>query len=132
VSLSIRVDQEPTHWKLTLLGELDYGECSVFRMNIDRILISNVSTAIVDLSGVTYLDSSALGLLLSLSRECGVIGCPAHRLPPRRLFPQPPRTCRHRVQAAARGRPTNFDGASSVSNPAAATRGWTRVGSPSS
>jgi len=74
VSLSIRVDQEPTHWKLTLLGELDYGECSVFRMNIDRILISNVSTAIVDLSGVTYLDSSALGLLLSLSRECGKAG----------------------------------------------------------
>lgn len=74
MSLSIRVDQEPTHWKLTLLGELDYGECSVFRMNIDRILISNVSTAIVDLSGVTYLDSSALGLLLSLSRECGKTG----------------------------------------------------------
>jgi len=74
VSLSIRVDQEPTHWKLTLSGELDYGECSVFRMNIDRILISNVSTAIVDLSGVTYLDSSALGLLLSLSRECGKTG----------------------------------------------------------
>lgn len=74
MSLSIRVDQEPTHWKLTLLGELDYGECSVFRMNIDRILISNVSTAIVDLSGVTYLDSSALGLLLSLSREYGKAG----------------------------------------------------------
>jgi len=71
VSLAIRIDQEPTHWKLTLSGELDYGECSAFRMNIDRILISEVSTAIVDLSGVTYLDSSALGLLLSLSRECG-------------------------------------------------------------
>jgi anti-sigma B factor antagonist len=74
VSLSVRVDQEPTHWKLTLLGELDYGECSVFRMSIDRILMSDVSTAIVDLSGVTYLDSSALGLLVSLSRECGKAG----------------------------------------------------------
>lgn len=70
MSLSIRVDQEPTHWKLTLLGELDYGECSVFRMNIDRILISEVSTVIVDLSEVTFLDSSAIGLLLSMSREC--------------------------------------------------------------
>ena len=74
MSLSIRVDQEPTHWKLTLSGELDYAECSAFRMNVDRILISNVSTAIVDLSGVRYLDSSALGLLLSLSRECGKAG----------------------------------------------------------
>jgi len=74
VSLAIRIDQEPTHWKLTLFGELDYAECSAFRMNIDRILISDVSTAIVDLSGVTYLDSSALGLLVSLSRECGKSG----------------------------------------------------------
>jgi anti-anti-sigma factor len=71
VSLSITVDQETTYWKLTLSGELDYSECSGFRMNIDRILISDVQTAIVDLSGVTFLDSSALGLLLSLSRECG-------------------------------------------------------------
>jgi anti-sigma B factor antagonist len=70
VSLSIRVDEEPTHWKLTLLGELDYGECSGFRMNIDRILISDVAAVIIDLSGVTYLDSSALGLLVSLSRGC--------------------------------------------------------------
>ena len=71
MSLAIRIDQEPTHWKLSLSGELDYGECSALRMSIDRILISDVSTAIVDLSEVTFLDSSALGLLLSLSRECG-------------------------------------------------------------
>ena len=74
MSLAIRIDQEPTHWKLTLSGEIDYGECAVFRINIDRILMSNVAAAIVDLSGVTYLDSSALGLLLSLSRECSQAG----------------------------------------------------------
>jgi anti-sigma B factor antagonist len=45
-------------------------------MNIDKILISEVSAVIVDLSGVTFLDSSAIGLLLSMSRECRNTGSP--------------------------------------------------------
>jgi anti-sigma B factor antagonist len=69
MSLTINLDQEPEYWKLTLAGDLDYGECATFRMNIDRILKSAPPAAIVDLSGVEYLDSSGLGLLLSLSKE---------------------------------------------------------------
>jgi anti-sigma B factor antagonist len=72
--LSINLDQTPTYWKLTLAGDLDYGECAAFRMNIDRILKSAPPAAIVDLSDVEYLDSSGLGLLLSLSKEYGQSG----------------------------------------------------------
>ena len=74
MSLTINLDQEPAYWKLTLAGDLDYGECATFRMNIDRILKSAPPAAIIDLSGVEYLDSSGLGLLLSLSKEYGAQG----------------------------------------------------------
>jgi anti-sigma B factor antagonist len=69
MSLTIDLDQQPAYWKLTLAGDLDYGECATFRMSIDRILKSAPPAAIIDLSDVEYLDSSGLGLLLSLSKE---------------------------------------------------------------
>jgi anti-sigma B factor antagonist len=74
MALTIDLDQQPAYWKLTLAGDLDYGECSTFRMNIDRILKSAPPATIVDLSEVDYLDSSGLGLLLSLSKEYGQNG----------------------------------------------------------
>jgi len=74
MALSIDLTEHATHWLLTLKGDLDYGECSAFRMSIDRILKNSPSAAVVDLSGLEYLDSSGLGLLLSLSKEYGAQG----------------------------------------------------------
>jgi len=74
MALALDLAQEPSHWTLTLVGELDYGECAGFRMNIDRILKSSPPATIVDLSGLTYLDSSGLGLLLALSKEYTALG----------------------------------------------------------
>jgi anti-sigma B factor antagonist len=74
MALTIDLDQEPAYWRLTLAGDLDYGECATFRMNIDRILKNAPPATIVDLSDVEYLDSSGLGLLLSLSKEYGQSG----------------------------------------------------------
>ena len=74
MSLNIELDQHPTYWILALSGDLDYGECSAFRMNIDRILKSGPAATIVDLSRLDYLDSSGLGLLLALSKEYGARG----------------------------------------------------------
>jgi len=69
MALTIDLAQEPSVWVLTLNGDLDYGECSAFRMSIDRVLKSSPPATIVDLSELEYLDSSGLGLLLSLSKE---------------------------------------------------------------
>lgn len=74
MALTIDLSQEPDLWVLTLHGDLDYGECASFRMSIDRILKSAPPAAIVDLSDLEYLDSSGLGLLLSLSKEYGAQG----------------------------------------------------------
>jgi len=74
LALTIDLAQQPNYWTLTLSGDLDYAECAGFRMNIDRILRSAPRATIVDLSGLEYLDSSGLGLLLSLSKEYGAQG----------------------------------------------------------
>ena len=67
MSLAIQLDQDEQRWVLTLKGELDYSECAAFRMTIDRILKHSPPATVVDLSELDYLDSSGLGLLLSLS-----------------------------------------------------------------
>ncbi len=74
MALNIDLEQGDSHWLLRLTGDLDYGECAGFRMNIDRILKTSPPSTIVDLSGLEYLDSSGLGLLLSLSKEYGAQG----------------------------------------------------------
>jgi anti-sigma B factor antagonist len=74
MALTIDLTQEPAYWLLKLQGDLDYGECSAFRMSIDSVIKSMPPAAIVDLSQLEYLDSSGLGLLLSLSKEYGSQG----------------------------------------------------------
>jgi anti-sigma B factor antagonist len=74
MALSLDLEQKPKYWHLSLSGDLDYGECSQFRMSIDRILQSEPRAAVVDLSNLEYLDSSGLGLLLSMSKEYAVMG----------------------------------------------------------
>lgn len=61
-------------WTLSLEGALDFGECSGFRMTLDRIMMAAPRATVIDLSHLQYLDSSGLGLLLSLSKELGSHG----------------------------------------------------------
>jgi anti-sigma B factor antagonist len=74
MALTMDFDEDHGHLTLTLFGDLDYGECAGFRMSIDRILSAAAPATVVDLSGLEYLDSSGLGLLLSLSKEYGAEG----------------------------------------------------------
>ena len=72
--VSIELTQAPDQWTLALAGDLDYAECAQLRMHIDRILRASPAGVIADLSGLDYMDSSGLGLLLSLSREYAAQG----------------------------------------------------------
>jgi anti-anti-sigma factor len=74
MGLTINLDQNPDVWIADMAGDLDYGECAAFRMQIDRILHESPPAVILDLSGIEYLDSSGLGLLLALSKEYGAQG----------------------------------------------------------
>jgi len=74
MAVSIELEQGDQFWTLAVGGELDYSECAAFRMQIDRVLKAMPTGTIVDMSAIDYLDSSGLGLLLSLSREYGAHG----------------------------------------------------------
>jgi len=74
VPASIAITERPEAWILSARGELDYSECAGFRLQIDRILRTMPPACVVDFSQIDYLDSSGLGLLLSLSREYGTAG----------------------------------------------------------
>lgn len=74
MALTMDVEEGPGHWTLRVYGDLDYGECAGFRMSIDRILAAAPPATVVDLSGLEYLDSSGLGLLLSLAKEYSAEG----------------------------------------------------------
>lgn len=74
MSLDISLSQEAAYWVLALKGDLDYGECAAFRVNIDRVLKSSPPAVILDLRSLEYLDSSGLGLMLALSKEYGALG----------------------------------------------------------
>ena len=89
MTLTIDLSQGESHWLLRLVGDLDYGECASFRMSIDRILKSAPPSTIVDLSGLEYLDSSGLGLLLSLSALCAAQAAGGRVFPSKDLPPLP-------------------------------------------
>lgn len=69
VPLAISIDESSNAWVIGVAGDLDYSECAAFRIAIDRMLHSMPPSLVVDFSAIEYLDSSGLGLLLSLSRE---------------------------------------------------------------
>jgi anti-sigma B factor antagonist len=71
---AMSIDERPGVWVLTARGELDYADCAAFRSQVERIVSAMPAACIVDLSGIDYLDSSGLGLLLSLYREYGGAG----------------------------------------------------------
>lgn len=74
MALTMDFEEAPGRLTLRVSGDLDYGECAGFRMSIDRILSAAPPATVVDLSGLEYLDSSGLGLLLSLAKEYGATG----------------------------------------------------------
>lgn len=63
---------------IRLGGRLDFSAHRVFRDAVDKALgHADVAEVTVDLSDVTYLDSSALGMLLMLRERAKALSCTA-------------------------------------------------------
>lgn len=59
---------------LTLTGEIDLHSAPVLRERLSEVCAEGQRIVIVDLTGVEFLDSSALGALVSASREFSDMG----------------------------------------------------------
>ncbi len=74
MALTVDLTAHYSYWTLRLDGDLEYEEAARFRMALDRILSSPNCSVLLDLSCVAYMDSSALGLLLSFYKKCTAQG----------------------------------------------------------
>lgn len=72
MSLSIQTRRQGARKSvITLYGEVDYATALEFRAAMSATLSTgNVDMIIVDLSGVTFLDSTGLGTLVAAARIC--------------------------------------------------------------
>ena len=74
MALTVSIDKRPEAWVLTARGDLDSGECARLRSYTESIIREVPAAVVVDFSGIEYLDSSGLGLLLGLSQEYPAAG----------------------------------------------------------
>ena len=73
--LSVRVDASDRHHVLHLEGELDLWSSGQLGIALDRVL-SSATAVVLDLRGVSFMDSSGLAAVLNCRRRCEQGGVP--------------------------------------------------------
>lgn len=62
--------------RVVLNGEIDHHVCAEVRQEIDREFFKNApKKLILDLSGMKFMDSSGLGLIMGRYSRCVAVGC---------------------------------------------------------
>lgn len=67
--MNYTVDRQPEKTTITIVGELDAVTVPDLRDELDRLLVGNTSGFEVDLSGLRMIDSSGVGVLVSLYKR---------------------------------------------------------------
>ncbi len=57
-----------------LSGELDAGVAAIFNDHLLRLIDAGASSLVLDMSGVRFFDSTAIGVLLGIQRRLGASG----------------------------------------------------------
>jgi anti-sigma B factor antagonist len=55
-------------------GEIDVATAPVLRTGLDQALARDIGAVVVDLTGVTFIDSTGLGVLIGARRRCAEAG----------------------------------------------------------
>jgi anti-sigma B factor antagonist len=73
----------PSAVTLRLYGEFDLASCERFETTLERFAEDEVRTLVLDLAGLTFIDSSAIRALLDAHRRASEDGFELHvTLPP--------------------------------------------------
>ncbi|MCO5310553.1 MAG: STAS domain-containing protein [Austwickia sp.] len=62
--LEVSVTQERGIWVVTAVGDVDVSNAAKLRDALDRVLADGESRLVVDLRGVSFMDSTGLGILV--------------------------------------------------------------------
>jgi anti-sigma B factor antagonist len=63
---------------LAVSGELDLAVAPWLRDQLDALFVGGASSLVIDMSGATFLDSTALGVLVSALTTCRDLGGQVH------------------------------------------------------
>ena len=63
---------------LVASGELDLAVAPWLRDQLDALLVGGASSLVVEMSGATFLDSTALGVLVGALNRCRALGGQVH------------------------------------------------------
>ena len=66
---ALSVTASPGRARVVLRGEVDLPVAVAFRARLRELLVAGHTEVVVDLSRVTFMDSSALGVLVSAQRQ---------------------------------------------------------------
>ena len=69
VGLTVRVEQDGEALVVRAFGELDLSNAKTLEAALRRAIASDGSGVILDLGGVTFLDSAGLRLVLMMARQ---------------------------------------------------------------
>jgi anti-sigma B factor antagonist len=72
--MTIRLSGAPTSPRLTAVGEIDSSSAPVFRKHIETVLDAGATEVVLDLTGVTFLDSAGLCVLAAAHRRAAAQG----------------------------------------------------------
>ena len=71
----VTIDVQEDYMSAQLFGELDHHSVQAIREEIDRMALQNRPTELIlDFGGVTFMDSSGIGLVLGRTRTMGAVG----------------------------------------------------------
>ena len=61
--------------RVVLSGELDHHNAAIIREEVDRELDGSVKLLTLDMSGITFMDSSGIGVVLGRYRRMSATSC---------------------------------------------------------
>lgn len=74
--MPIRIHHAPPTLTLTLSGDIDHHSARSLMLSLDREVAQRLPRRLIlDLSEVSFMDSSGIALLLRCRRQCGELGC---------------------------------------------------------
>ncbi len=73
--MQMRIKREGTILVISLAGELDHHSADDTRRKIDGALLANVSKYVIfDFTGLTFMDSSGIGMLMGRNKNVETLG----------------------------------------------------------
>ncbi len=67
--LTVQIEDGVDGWEIVVVGEIDMATSSTLRAYIDGVIVLERGDIVLDLSGVGFMDSTGLGVIVKAARD---------------------------------------------------------------